>query len=105
MCVGYSTTEERERSTVNIVSALSITGTVTFILGLGFGAAVVYCGICICKKKFTICYETNKSQHKSIPVYEDVDLKLKVQVSPNIAYEGVHKTFQSQPPDNQDNNT
>ncbi len=81
---------------MNIVTALSITGTSTFMFGLCVGIVGICCVIFVIKKKLRFFVKTNKSQYKNNPVYEDVDPELKVQVSPNVAYEDVHKTFQSQ---------
>ncbi len=69
-------------------------GTVSCVFGIFIGIVGTCFGMFLKSKKKTCCYERNQSQSLNVPVYEDVTTELKIQVSPNVAYQDVHKQFQ-----------
>ncbi len=70
------------------VAIISSIASSTCLLGVVVGGVGLKLGLTIknFKKK---CFQHNCNYETNIPVYEDISLERKVQVSPNIAYEDV----------------
>ncbi len=73
-------------------SVVVVIGTVSCIFGVFIGIVGNQLAILLIKKKQKCCYKRNQLQSPEVPVYEDVTTtELKIQVSPNLAYQEVHK--------------
>ncbi len=70
-----------------------VVGTVSCLFGVFIGIVGNQLAILLIKKKQKCCYKRNQLQSPDVPVYEDVTTELKIQVSPNVAYQDVHKQF------------
>ncbi len=68
-----------------------VIGTVSVIFGVFIGIVGNQLANLLIKKKQMCCYKRNQLQSPEFPVYEDVTTELKIQVSPNVAYQEVHK--------------
>ncbi len=66
-------------------------GTVSVIFGVFIGIVGNQLANLLIKKKQKCCNKRNQLQSPEVPVHEDVTTELKIQVSPNVAYQEVHK--------------
>ncbi len=70
-----------------------VIGTVSCIFGIFIGIVGTCSGLFLKSKKQKFCYKRNPLQSTNVPVNEDVTTELKIQVSPNVAYQDVHRQF------------